>query len=299
MERMNPKEIKTHPQFENLFPINDKVLEEIEKDMRAGTFDVSQMVILATWDGQSEPVCIDGHTRLRAAINVGIGTVPVFIHEFDSEDEALQKAINLQRNRRNMTDADIMVCVAVLDSRQIRGGDRRSEEAKSKASSDAIENAPSKSAAQTAELLGTSTSKVERCRTVMQNGDPETIEEVKQGKKSINRAATELREKRKGEAKSKAKTKKTEKKEIPNSPPVIKQAVSEKENTGNSDPESTTRLVKISQELFDELASMGKTVEYHVNRAIEEYLYDDYAEESVNEINTEVDEWGSEAEAYV
>lgn len=33
--------------------------------------------------------------------------MPVFTHEFDTEYEALDKAILLQRNRRNMTDAEI------------------------------------------------------------------------------------------------------------------------------------------------------------------------------------------------
>ncbi len=57
-------------------------------------------MILATWEGQKEPVCIDGHTRLQAAKNLGIEEVPVFVHEFDTEEEAVEKAIKLQRNRR-------------------------------------------------------------------------------------------------------------------------------------------------------------------------------------------------------
>jgi hypothetical protein len=160
-----------------------------------------------------------------------------------------------------MNDADIMVCIAALDSRRMRGGDRRSEEAKSKASSDAIENAPSKSAAQTAELLGTSTSKVERCRTVMQNGDPETIEEVKQGKKSINKAATELREKRKAEKDN------TEIKE-----PTITES-----NETNLQPKKKAVdkefSVALSKEHYERLQELGGSVEEHVQRAIDRYIY--------------------------
>ncbi len=83
MKTRRPNEIKTHPTFESLFPINPALLEKIEQDMRQGTYDLSQPIILATWEGQTEPVCIDGHTRLQAAINVEIEHVPVWIHEFD------------------------------------------------------------------------------------------------------------------------------------------------------------------------------------------------------------------------
>ena len=89
-----------------------------------------------------------------------------------------------------------MVCVAALDSRRIRGGDRRSEAVKSKPSHDGIENSRSQSARNTADLLGISTTKVERTRAVLDHADPQTIEEVKQGRKSINKACTETQKKR-------------------------------------------------------------------------------------------------------
>jgi ParB family chromosome partitioning protein len=117
---MNPKEIKTHPTFEALFPTNPALLAKIEQDMRDGRYDVSQPIILATWDGQEEPVCIDGHTRLQAAINVEIEQVPVWLHEFATEEEALEKAIKLQSNRRNMTDAELVTCIETLDNRKVR-----------------------------------------------------------------------------------------------------------------------------------------------------------------------------------
>lgn len=195
MEMKRVVEIKTHELFENLFPIQDHVLSQIEKDMRDGNYDFSQPIILATWEGQKAGVCIDGHTRLKAAEKVGIEEVPIFFHEFDTEEEALEKAIKLQRNRRNMTDADIISCIEILDKARPRGGDRRSVEAKSKASNDAIEK-PAKSAEETANLLGISTTKVEKNRSVLKNGDPETIEAVKNGDMSMNKACQETREKR-------------------------------------------------------------------------------------------------------
>jgi len=195
MDTRSPKEIDTHESFKALFPINPELQEKIENDMREGTYDLSQPVILATWEGEKEPVCIDGHTLLRAAINVGIEEVPIWIHEFDSEQEAIGHAIKLQQNLRNMTDADILVCVALLDSKRPRGGDRRSEQAKSKPSIDGNENSRSASAKKTAEKVGTGTRKVEKARTVLGKGDPETVAAVKSGKMSINKACQEVQKK--------------------------------------------------------------------------------------------------------
>ncbi len=195
MNTTSPREIRTHESFEDLFPINPELLEKIENDMRDGTYDLSQPVILASWKGQKEPVCIDGHTRLRAAINVGIEEVPIWIHEFDSEQEAIDHAIKLQQNRRNMTDAELMVCVALLDSKRPRGGDRRSEQAKSKPSSDGNGNSRSASAKETADKIGTSSRKVEKARTVLGKGDPDTVKAVTSGKMSINKAYQEVQTK--------------------------------------------------------------------------------------------------------
>ena len=195
MDTRSPREIQTHESFEALFPTNPELLEKIENDMREGTYDLSQPVILATWKGQKEPVCIDGHTRLKAAIKVGIEGVPFWIHEFDSEQEAMEHAIKLQQNRRNMTDGDILVCVALLDSKRPRGGDRRSEQAKSKPSGDGNGNSRSASAKKTADKIGTSSRKVEKARAVLGKGDPDTVAAVKSGNMSINKAYREVQKK--------------------------------------------------------------------------------------------------------
>jgi hypothetical protein len=195
---MDPREIKTHSLFEALFPINPELLEEIEKDMRDDGFDDSQRIVLATWTGQKEPVCIDGHTRLKAAINVGIDIVPVWEHEFETEEEALQKAIKLQKNRRNMTDADLLRCVEALDKRDSHGGDRKSDEAKIKAQGCALIE-QGKSAEATAATLGISPRKVEQTRTVLDHADEETKRAVANGEKSINRACQETQARRRAE----------------------------------------------------------------------------------------------------
>ena len=254
---------KTHELFENLFPIDAHVLKQIEDDMRDGNYDFSQPIILATWEGQKEPVCIDGHTRLQAARNVGITEVPVWLHELDTEEEALEKAIKLQSNRRNMTDREIATCIETLDKKKPRGGDRRSEGAKSKASSDAIEKASSKSAKETADLLGISATKVERIRNVLSNGDPDTIEAVKKGEMSANQAYQKTRKDRKkvktnGDAKNPSEDTTNENPEL------------QRENEPKESPE--IRPVFLSLEHFGALQELGGSVEEHVADAIDLYL---------------------------
>ncbi len=54
-------EIGTHPLFEGIFTINDELLAKIEQDMRDDSYDVSQPIILGTWDGQEE-ACLHRRT---------------------------------------------------------------------------------------------------------------------------------------------------------------------------------------------------------------------------------------------
>ena len=199
MNMMNPKEIKTHNTFERLFPINEDLLRRIEEDMRENRFDLSQPVILANWEGQDEFVCIDGHTRLQAAINAGIEQIPVWIREdFETEEAALEHAIKLQSHRRNMTDAELMACIEALDEIRPRGGYREGAQASSMLQSCGKASGRSASAKETAEIVGCSPRKVEQARTVENHADPEILEALKKGEMSINKAYQETQKRRNG-----------------------------------------------------------------------------------------------------
>jgi len=180
-----------------LFPIKAEVLSKIEEHIRENSYLPSHPLDLATWQGQKEPVCIDGHTRLQAAKNLGLDQVPVITHELQTEDEALELAIHLQQNRRNMTDAEILACVQALDKRYQRGGDRRSEEAKSRPQGCGIEESRSASAKHTADVVGVSTRKVEQIRTITDHGQWDILDSVKNGEMSINKGYEETQKKRK------------------------------------------------------------------------------------------------------
>jgi ParB family chromosome partitioning protein len=174
---MNIDSINTASPFRDLFPIEDNLVKELYWDMQKNGFDTSKPIVL--WKGKS--VVIDGHTRLRAARKAGLYDVPVVMKDFEDVEDALEYAIKSQRNRRNLTDKEIIRCIAELDKRRTAG--RPSNE--KLASGDANFG---KSASETASTLGISTCKVERARTVLNKAPEEVKEAVKSGKITINSA---------------------------------------------------------------------------------------------------------------
>jgi ParB family chromosome partitioning protein len=308
MKMMNVTEIKTSPTFEKLFPIKEGLLEAIATDMRENQFDLSQPVILASWDGQKELVCIDGHTRLQAAINAGIEQVPVWIREdFETEEAALAHAIKLQRNRRNMTDAELMSCIEVLDKIRPRGRHADGEPTSKMPQGCGKESGRSASAKETAEIVGCSSRKVEQARTVENHASAEILDAVKKGEMSINKAYQETQKKRKEDSKEEPEScndveeaqeepeesdsdgKATDEQAIDpvdhpekTDPPVPVMANPEAPKSppqGNDDPERYVKI-RISAEHYDELSQYEGDVEDLVSEAIDRHL--EYLEEKAS-----------------
>ena len=123
MDFENIDHITTQAPFNSL-PIKPEMLEKIKANMQAHGFDKSEAIHL--WGN----ICIDGHTRLKAAKELDVKIVPIFRHEFQDETEALAYTIHKQCDRRNITDDQILYWVEVLDVRGQRGGDKKSDKIK-------------------------------------------------------------------------------------------------------------------------------------------------------------------------
>lgn len=156
---MNVGLIRTAEPFQSLFPIREAVLNRIIADMKQNGFDNAHPIIV---QAGNKLTVVDGHTRLIAAKRLGIKTIPVVVRDFENEAKALEYAIDAQRNRRNLTDAELMRCITALDSRKKAG--------RPKIGSVNL----GKSADRTASLLGISRAKVERFRAINDHGT-ETI----------------------------------------------------------------------------------------------------------------------------
>ncbi len=192
---MPVKDIVINEVYASIFLVNTELTAKIADDMRAHGYDVSRP---ATITANNEVV--DGHTRVEAAKQAGIDSIPCVIKLFDSEDHAFEYAVHHQVNRRNLTEDQLLKCVETLDKRKQRGGDVKSEEAR-KSKARCCANDHGKSAAKTAELLGTSTRKVELARQVIDHATEEQKNAIGNGAKSINKVAGEIKEAKKAATK--------------------------------------------------------------------------------------------------
>lgn len=174
---MHILDVHTDAPFKDLFVIKPAVLSAMTEDMKKHGFDIVHPIVV--WGGHNG-VVVDGHTRLQAAKDAGVLNVPIVIKDFASEEDALQYAISSQRNRRNLTDAELLNCISALDSRFSRGGNP-------KASREAF----GKSAKKTADLLGISRAKVERLRAVNDHASDNLKNAVASGDISIYKAYNE------------------------------------------------------------------------------------------------------------
>jgi hypothetical protein len=195
-EWVAPADLKARPPFSNLFGLANRGLtEKIAHSMREGGFDPSKPVNV--WRGKN--LVIDGHHRRQAAIEAHVQVLVCF-HDFPDEDAALDYAIANQRDRRNLSDSELASLVKAVDKRRKRGGDHKSEEAKSICSAEQIETP---SHVQTAALAGTSPAKVRRVRTIFdhaeETGDTEERDAVLRGAQSINAAERSVAAKKRKE----------------------------------------------------------------------------------------------------
>jgi len=187
-------EIKTRSPFKDLFTIKSSTLSAITKSMKKDGFNEAEPLVYWQVKGIGH-VLIDGHTRLEAAKQAGLATVEAVRMDFDDELKAVEYAISRQKNRRNLTDSEMISCLSELD--KLRQAGRPAKElAQHCANLD-----KGKSSKQTAEVLGVSARKVEQARTVQDHADEETVQAVKSGDMSINKAYNETQERRREESK--------------------------------------------------------------------------------------------------
>jgi ParB-like chromosome segregation protein Spo0J len=239
---IDPKEVKTHRRFKGLLGIDEDLEECISADMAVEGYKLSKPIVLATWPGQEEPVLIDGHTRLKSAKRSGIKKIPYAIERFDDIDGALQYVASVQTKRRPTDDWVLYRLISELDSLMDRGGDRRSDEAKSKRSTDPVETQYKNSALRTAALVGTSDTTVKRARRIRKEGKPDILEALKNRKMTISQAARAIA--KKGQC-NEAKTPVTQNQE---------------------------GMVQLTDENLAALKELSGTRHEHVNEAVKQYI---------------------------
>jgi ParB-like chromosome segregation protein Spo0J len=241
---MNKKlhEIEKHELFKELFPINEEIKDRIKQDMLENGFDDNQPVVLANWQGQEEPVCVDGYTRLSVAEDLGIDEIPTVMYSVETKKEAFDIALNRQANRRSLTNAEIFQCIETMSTRLVgppNGGLPYTVE-------------------EIAEKLGISKRKVERTLRVVKDAPPETKKQIKAGNTSINQAETAIKASCKVSA-----------------PPSLQPKKRREESRlVEIDPDQWEQLTKLVEH-----GNTGAEIEDFVYDALEQYLGEDDDEE--------------------
>jgi len=165
IKHVAPSEIRTGEPFKSLFPVNPELLARIMKSIQERGYDQSQPLII--W--KDENLLIDGHTRLKAAMELNLETVPVYYTEIDQKI-VLEQTLAYQVDRRNLTDGDILKAIETLSSEGMK------------------EALPGrgKTKDRIAVLLGTNRNKVQKAMTILNRGDELYRNYVLTGQHSIN-----------------------------------------------------------------------------------------------------------------
>lgn len=182
-KKIKISEIKEDPKgdFNNIFPYNEEDAKRLSEKMINKGYDASQPIhiakILTEPETIENPIRIDGRHRTEAAKMAGLEEIPVYEHTFDDRTEAMIYAIELQVLRRNLTDAQKVKAIMLID--ELKNPGKKAEGNTEKRG---------KSAEETAQKIGMSTRNVEKVRSILNNGSEETKEQLLNNDITINKA---------------------------------------------------------------------------------------------------------------
>jgi len=175
---MKTSEIVIDEEISSVFQIDNDVLDRICKSIQTNGFKEEEPIVI--WE--EENIIVDGHTRLEAAKKLGIYEVPVFKISFENKEAAKKYCVARQYNRRNLSQADILNIILNLPENRSEYGDGR-----------LLENVASD--------YGISFKTLSRAKSVVDNGDEETIDRIKNGKSSINKEYNKIHKDKKSKTK--------------------------------------------------------------------------------------------------
>ena len=182
--------IKEKSPFNTLFAIDPDTYGAVVANMDINGYDPAFPIIL--WND----IVVDGHTRLIAARTLGLKEIPVQQKEFENEKQALDYAIHNQRDRRNLSEAEILHCIEAIDApiSKKEAGSKGGKISKTPSGSKIVDASKTKTHVETAKKLKIGQTKVLDARTVLADADAKA--DVESGKKTISKAAKEVREKK-------------------------------------------------------------------------------------------------------
>lgn len=176
--KQDPRTLELAEPFVSLFPVDAETLRLVTDSIREHGFQIDKPILAwkDAFGDKGRLVVVDGHTRLRAALDLKLPEIYVTVRQYPNLDVAITAGIGEQVQRRNLNREQIAAYVIsilpLLDEK--RGGLR------------------TRTGKQLAQLLGVSEITVKRARVVLESGQTDLIDAVKNGEKSMLAAYTEL-----------------------------------------------------------------------------------------------------------
>ena len=157
------------PEFSNLFKQFEEIVNEICESVIKDGFHKEQPLTL--WGN----TLVDGHQRYAGAKKAGLVEIPYIEKNFDSREDALLYSFERQAVRRNLTDADILLAVKKIPDKKAKNGEGSSAEILAK-------------------RLGKSAATVNRAKKVLKYASEEDIQDINDGKTSINKVNKKIKQ---------------------------------------------------------------------------------------------------------
>lgn len=179
LSKLVPTEtITTNETLSKTFSINGKTFNDIKDSIEKEGFRKEEPIVIAQLKNGTVLGVADGHTRLKAAKELGLEEVYVTYRTFESLEEAQQYTKDRQFKRRNLSQAEIYEYASELENVEEKTGEGRATE-------------------RLAKEIGVSASTIEHARTVASRADEETQEKIKNNEMSINQAYQTVRKSKK------------------------------------------------------------------------------------------------------
>lgn len=178
LSKLVPTEtITVNETLSKTFSINEKTFNDIKESIEKEGFRKEEPIVIAQLKDGTVLGVADGHTRLKAAKELGLEEVYVTYRTFETLEDAQQYTKDRQFKRRNLSQAEIYGYAAELENVEEKTGEGRATE-------------------RLAKEIGVSASTLQHARTVAKKASDEVKEKIKNNEMTVNQGYQTVRQKK-------------------------------------------------------------------------------------------------------
>ncbi len=182
IKKLKISDIHLQEELVNKFKMDEETKNRIKDDMQLNGF--SKAHPLHVWQSEGKFILVDEHTRFKAATELGLSHIWAQIHQFKDLNEALTYSMQEQFNRRNITDSELFKEYEILRLEEVNGRKLTMQEK--------------------ADKLKKSKRHLSKIEEITKKADAQTIQDIREGKTSINKVYNEIKKKEQADAEAEA-----------------------------------------------------------------------------------------------